>query len=250
MARRVKDEATAAELAVRAAAVRNIPPHVPSATCARDAYPLELICEVHVLDELPWRSLMKACKSAKALEALRASTAPPPPPAYVLSKLPQLAEPGEAVEREALAKALAYLAVLLQLSAAPAVLDDEKVEALGVAPAVASHLLRRFTESEEAGAGRHARYKRTQALCDLLKAHILVIALIVDGFSLQYEPLAKELRVEGVKLVNAFALLGCKINRSGGLPPRAELLINAPAGATLASVLPDTRTRAKAKAKR
>ena len=56
----VKDEATAAELARRVAAKRNIPPHNPEAECAADAYPLERVWPRHLLDMLPWRDLLKA----------------------------------------------------------------------------------------------------------------------------------------------------------------------------------------------
>lgn len=55
----VKNEATGAELAARVAAVRNIPPHEPGATCAAEAYPLERVWPRHLLEMLPWRDLLK-----------------------------------------------------------------------------------------------------------------------------------------------------------------------------------------------
>ena len=61
----VKDEATAAELARRVAAKRNIPPHDPDAVCAGDAYPLERMWPRHLMDLLPWRDLLKVRPSLR-----------------------------------------------------------------------------------------------------------------------------------------------------------------------------------------
>jgi hypothetical protein len=200
---------------------------------------------------------LQACKSSKARAALTAGEdGCVAPHAYVLSKLDLLAMPGDAAEREALAKALAYLSLLLRLHAAPREVDDDWISALGAPATVVSHLLSRFTESNGpvGGAsgsqgGKPPRHGRPSHLRDLLMATVLVVALTVDNFSLEYDDLAKALQVEAVKLVKHFTELGCRIKRTGGTA-RAELMSDPAAGATLATFLPDTHTRAKAGPKR
>jgi hypothetical protein len=198
---------------------------------------------------------LQACKSAKARAALEAGeVGASAPHAYVMSKLDLLATPGDAAEREALAKALAYLSLLLRLHAGPREVDDDWLTALGVPPSVLSHLLSRFTESGASGSlgsqgGKPSRHGRPSALRDLLMATVLVVALTIDSFSLEYDALAKALQVEPVKLVKHFTELGCRIKRTGGAV-RAELMSDPAAGATLATFLPDTHTRAKAGPKR
>lgn len=244
----VKDEATAAELARRVAAVRNIPPHDPAAACAAAAYPLDKVFPRHLVDLLNWRELLKASKSSKARATLEESEVPPP--AYVLNRLSRVAEP---TGGEGAAKALALLAPLLRLFAAPNSVDDEWLrEHLPLPPAVLPELLRRFTESAaEAPAGRgatpqpprKARYSRPKPKVDLLRAYILVLALHVDNFSLDWSDLAVELRVDKAALIKPIMELGCKIKGSGSNPRCAALMPDAADGQTLTTFLPDTTTR-------
>ncbi len=219
-----------------------------------------------MLDALPWRALLKAGASAKARAALTAvpaagaePPAPPPPPAYVLARLDRIAPPGAgAAEAEGRAKALAYLALLLHLNAAPFVIDDAWLDAHCAAAAVASHVVARFTEHDAGAAGAggaggagggKARYPRSQRVRDLLIATVIVVALSLEDYSLEFAELATALRMEAPKLVRRLGEVGCKIARSGG-PSRAVLMGDGAAGKTLAACLPDTRTRAKAKKNR
>ena len=198
---------------------------------------------------------VQASKSSKARAALEGGDAPPP--AYVLSRLPRVADPSGG---EPAAKALALLAVLLRLSAAPASVDDEWLQThLALPPAVTAELLRRFTESAaEAPLPRGAapqparapRYSRPKPKVDLLRAYIIVLALHVDGFSLDWSDLATELRVDKPALIKPIMELGCKIKGSGSQPRCAVLMPDAADGQTLTSFLPDTSTRPAASNKR
>ena len=197
----------------------------------------------------------QASKSSKARAALEGSDAPPP--AYVMSRLPRLADPSGG---EAAAKALALLVPLLRLSAAPSSVDDEWLQThLALPPAVKAELLRRFTESAaeapvQRGStpqpARGARYSRPKPKVDLLRAYILVLALHVDGFSLDWSDLATELRVDKAALIKPIMELGCKIKGSGSQPRRAVLMADAAEGQTLTSFLPDTTTRPTAAKRR
>ena len=195
---------------------------------------------------------VQASKSSKARAELEAGDVPPP--AYVLSRLPRVADP---TGGDSAAKALALLAPLLRLSAAPTSIDDEWLRThLALPPAVTAELLRRFTETaaeapQPRGAtpqkGRESRYSRPKPKVDLLRAYVLVLALHVDGFSLDWSDLATELRVDKAALIKPIMELGCRIKGSGAQPRRAVLMPDAADGQTLANFLPDTTTRPTAK---
>ena len=192
----------------------------------------------------------QASKSGKARDALAVSDAPPP--AYVLSRLHRVADPAGG---ESAAKALALLAVLLRLFAAPHGFDDEWLhDNLALPPAVLAELLRRFTEVIALVPGRRkdlpregppekTRYGRPKAKLDLIRAYILVLALHVDNFSLDWADLATELRVDKAALIKPIMELGCKIKGSGSKARVAVLMPDAADGQTLTDFLPSTMTR-------
>ena len=216
-----------------------------AAACAAQAYPLETVFPRHLLDLLNWRELLKASKSSKARTALEESK--PPPPTYVLSRLPRVADPAGG---ESAAKALALLTPLLRLFAAPTSIDDEWLqEHLPLPSAVLPELLRRFTETAATkeppprGGPLRSRYSRPKAKVDLLRAYIIVLALHVDNFSLDWTDLAAQLRVDKPALIKPIMELGCKIKGSGSNPRCAVLMPDAAEDQTLTNFLPDTTTR-------
>ena len=192
---------------------------------------------------------MQASKSSKARAALEGGEAPPP--AYVLSRLHRVADPAGG---EATAKALALLAPLLRLIAAPHSIDDEWLSTnLPLPPAVLPELLRRFTETASmpppargdraVGGVPRARYNRSKAKVDLLRAYVLVLALRIDNYQLDFSDLATELRVDKAALIKPIMELGCRLKNGSGSGRVASLMPDPKDGETLTTFLPNTMTR-------
>ena len=254
----VQHELSSAQLSSRLSSCRNIPPHEPTAGTAARAYPIEGLCGRGVLDALPWRSLLGGLPIAEGAEA-------PAVHPYVQRRVAsRVLGAGDKHEREAAARAAAYLSLLLTFATtAPRAfttdwLTGREQGALGLPEQVAQHLVQRFSEADEPRSGAAAtvgdqagvKCRRTQALRDLLTSYILVVALHLDAFSLSYNDVAQALQVEPPKLVTHLGALGCRIRRPKGEPPQAVLMADVAADQTLAHFLPATYQRAKAAKKR
>jgi hypothetical protein len=260
-ARATRDELTSQQLTARLAETRNIPPHNPAAEQACDAFPLQLLADPSLLAALPWKELLAA-----SVDMDKAASLTGKHPDYVLDRLDAVRD---AESQEKAAKTAAYLSLLLRFAMTapkrgsfplswltdPPAAEGEAAAGgkaprggFGASARVAAHLQSRFTETEGAGSDQ-ARCGRPQAMCDLLVSYILVLALHLSNYSLDYNAVAEALKTEAVKLVKHTNTMGCKIRRPPGQTPRAVLMPDCAAGQTLADFLPASYMRAKAASK-
>lgn len=256
LAQAVKHEAGSAELAARAALARNLPPHNPAAKTPFDAYPLATLLPPGVSWEaVPWRALLAAAEGPgrAALEGGPSEECPPElaPVArspYCLARLEALAGTvGPAQQRKA--QALALLALLLQLDAAPHTLAAATFEELNLPDtALRAAFLAAFAEPAGAPGQPPSRWVRPQRLRDLLRSYVLVTALIADDFNLELAGLGVELKCGLESLAKAVNNIGGRTLRAPGQKARVTLLATG-AHATLGAALPDTTTRVRQKAK-
>ncbi|KAG2424150.1 hypothetical protein HXX76_014683 [Chlamydomonas incerta] len=218
---------------------RTIPPHNPSATTPKDAYPLELLLGPHstgavvgaeaeaarvrggaLARELNTNQITRLAEDAAELAKAREKNWLHP---YVLSRLGALQalksmaeDPLRMARAQQRTKYLALLAALLKLESKHHLgIKAEGLEGLAkelrLTPALAELLLGRFYNRTDDPA-RGPRYERPDALKALLLSYILAAAVVADEGVLdmeQFEDLRAALKMDASKMAAALGQLGC-----------------------------------------
>jgi len=249
----IKDAAanvkTRAELIVEAGKTRNIPAFEATATEPDFAYPVESIPCYELFHKLRYKDLLAAVESQSVGKDERYE--------QLTEMLAKNLVGGTKADLNKKAQLILYADALCKLIArgdrikeAKAKEDGEKpthaflfTSADKVDPVLQGALIASYLEEDIASTVR--QYVMSKQRKDLVRLHVILIALRVNGWRLELEELRKHMKLDSKEIMAYVRQLGCK-SVSGGKNPVVKLDLQ---GRALSTILPEIRARAKAKSK-
>lgn len=253
MEMQIKDAAanvkTRAELIVEAGKTRNIPAFEATATEPDLAYPIESTPCYELFHKLRYKDLLSAVESASVGEDEKYE--------QITAMLAKNLVGGTKAELNKKAQLILYADALCKLLArgdrikeAKAKEDGEKpthpflfTSADKVDPVLQGALIASYLEEDIASTVH--QYVMPKQKKDLVRLHVILIALRVNGWKLELEELRTHMKIDAKEMMTYVRQLGCK-SVSGGKNPVVKLDLQ---GRALSTVLPEIRARAKAKSK-
>jgi DNA-directed RNA polymerase I subunit RPA49 len=187
---------------------RPIPPHNLETTDVNEVYTLESVIPKREYDVLRLAPIVKESDPKKKLELFPYKNS-----FYISTRLDQLSERnGDQTDR---IKQLYYLSILLGLFENRRISSRmDLTKRLGNLPEiVVNSLIERFTVAKAGAVGKSKdRNFAIDPVCETrLLSYILVLVLRLDNFIVEIPPLARELSIKPVKLVELFRSVGCNV---------------------------------------
>ena len=239
-----------AELIVEAGKARNIPPHEPDAVEPDTAYPIESMPCHALAHKFHWKDLLAAAEDGSVVE----SEGKYEPLTVELSKHLQ---GGSQAQRTKIAKLLMYGDALLKMlsrdrikEAKARIGEDGETKIApahpfmftsgeNVDPLLQEALIESYLDRDFAGDIR--QYVVSKHRKDLIRLQVLLIALRVNGWSLELLSVRTHLRIDAKEIMAYMRQLGCR-SVKGGNNPTVKLDLE---GKPLVDYLPEIRARAK-----
>lgn len=187
---------------------RAVPPFDKDAESPDAIYPFEKLIPQEEFSVLPVKKFSKI--TAKLVQEMKESNSYP---AYVTSHFESMINtPNVSMAK---VKTLLYLSYLMRLYSLPRdnfkTLDRFAAALPDVPPIVQERLINLFTHEVPGAKGRHATAIRDMSSKqkDTLISYILVLALYIEGFSMDPNAINIDLRLPNYKLIEHFKYIGC-----------------------------------------